>query len=357
MDILVVGYGKIGRIKSFIWRSLGRKVHVYDTDARKNEQAKADGFDLHTSNQRYGSDLVVDISTPASFHLASLEWVFNTISPRPRAILIEKPLASRQEELANLMRLLSREGLKDFRDRIIINESYYLSSALDLVANDIKKLSARIVKVRSELSKNRLEDVMNGRFVDEHLGSLGIELPHMIAMMQRLGISLGDLLIRDVSVYRAEDKTHNEGFRIELISQSVPVVMESYLGDFRVIDSGEITQNESIVRTLDVETNNRIYKVAFDPIMGLGRYKAKVCTYDVESNLINTTILDDDHLAKHLKKIHQNDNDQVLDAFFMVDNSLEITRYIFDLKANARYVSIRALPTRVENVPMISEVA
>ncbi len=349
MEVLVIGYGKIGHIKSFIWHSLDRGVYVYDTDARKKEQAKADGFKLHSDGHEYGNELIVDISTPASYHLESLEWVLNTIKPTPKVILIEKPLASHQEELDALTRLLSREGLLETRSRVVVNESYYLSSALGFVADDIQRLSSKVRSVRTELSKNRLQDVINGRFVDEHLGSLGIELPHMIAMVQRLGFDLKELSIEDVSVYQKKDATHNEGFRLSLLSDKTPLIMESYLGDFRVTDDSSLVANGRVVRTLEVATDSRVYKVEFDPIRGLGRYKARVRTYDSEGNLLKTVVLDDDHLADHLKKLHQADKSEGLDSLFSVENALEIAKYIFSLKEKAVYKQIRPLLAKESN--------
>ncbi len=341
MDILVVGYGKIGRIKSFIWHSLDRAVYIHDTDAQKREQAKADGFRLHDSRQKYTQNLIVDISTPASVHLQSLEWVLSTIKPRPRAILIEKPLASHQQELDALTRLLSHENLLRLRNKIIVNESYYLSSALTLVADDIERLSSKIVSVRAELSKNRLEDATNGRFVDDHLGSLGIELPHMIAMVQRLGFNLNKLAIKDVSVYQGRDITHNEGFRLNLTANSVPLTLESYLGDFRMTAANRLAANDAVIRTLDVTTDSRTYKVEFDPVQGLERYQARVRIYDNAGKLLDTVILDDDHLTGHLKKLHHKKEDEKLDILFGMENALEITKYIFNLKEKAVRTYVR----------------
>ncbi|MGH7158373.1 MAG: Gfo/Idh/MocA family oxidoreductase [Candidatus Saccharimonadales bacterium] len=348
MDILVIGYGKIGRIKAFIWHSLGRNIHVYDTDARKRQQAIADGFDLYKETRQY-SDLIVDISTPASYHQQSLEWALNVIKPRPRAILIEKPLASHHEELDALTQLLDNSDLADYRNKIIVNESYYLSSALTHVADDIKRLSSKVLRVEAELSKNRLEDVSNGRFVDKHLGSLGIELPHMIAMIQRLGFSLNKVSIMDVSLYQNPGEPHNEGFRINLSAQGIPVTIESFLGDFRITGSEQITSNDSVIRTLAVTTEDRIYEIEFDPVQGIDRYKAKLQIRDNRNELLDTFILDDDHLTKHLKNIHSNSRDEELDSFFAIDNSLIITKHILELKRRAKNIPIPQFYEESEN--------
>jgi predicted dehydrogenase len=322
MDVLIVGYGKIGRIKAFIWHSLGRSVYVHDTNDAKRRLVVEDGFMLHSRND-YSEDLIVDISTPASYHVSSLEWVLGSAKPEPRTVLIEKPLVSDEQEEQALKVLLSKKGMTKYKDKIIVNESYYLSSALRFVVDDIASKSLRVTEVHAELSKNRMEDVVNGRFVDENLGSLGIELPHMIAMAQGLGFDLDDLSIKDVSVFSKKER-HNEGFRIELHSAGVPVVLESYLGDFRLHKDERCLDNEAPVRTLTVATNARTYKVFFDPVPDMERYKAKICIYGPDNSLLETTVVDDDHLSSHLSKIHRNARVQHVDPLLEVENSNKI---------------------------------
>lgn len=348
MDVLVIGYGKIGRIKAFIWQSLGRKVSVYDVDAQKQNQAKSDGFRLYEEGELY-DNLIVDISTPASFHLQSLEWTLEHIKPLPRSVLIEKPLASDEAELEAIRALLAKTELADFRDSIIVNESYCLSSALKFVAEDIARQNLRASEVNAELSKNRLADVANGRFVDTRLGSLGIELPHMVAMVQGLGFNLTDLDVLRTVIYEDADVAHNEGFAINLSANNTPITLKSFLGDFRV-DGQSVSSSSVIVRSLEVKTNWRDYFVSFDPVEGLERYKAKVTIFDRKNDTSETKIIDDDHLAANLKKLHDHEQSRSLDTLLGVDNSLEVSRLIFELRSNAQYQDISTLqeePTSV----------
>jgi len=339
MDVIVVGYGKIGRIKAFIWKALGRKVTVYDVTDDKKQQALDDGFTLYDSSQTYG-DLVVDISTPASFHLQSLEWVLENINPLPRGVLIEKPLASDLTEIKAVEALLAKPENSTFAQSIAVNESYYLSSALQYVANDIFQNNLEVLSVSSELSKNRLDDVANGRFIDKQLGSLGIELPHMIAMVQWLGYNLDDLSIQDVTIYQRGDNPDNEGFSITLQSSSVPIKLESYLGDFRFQDN-QLSPNK-MTRTLQVKTNKKDYLVMFDPVEGLDRYKSKIIATLHESNRSETLVLDDNHLSRHLEKIHNNSRDTKIDGLASPANSLRVSELMFELKNAANYQKLKA---------------
>lgn len=335
MDVLVIGYGKIGRMKSFLWQSLGRRVVVHDTDRKKVTQLTADGFEEYGGDSLLYNDLIVDISTPASYHLDSLKWALEALEALPRAILIEKPLSSTNEEMSALIELLKDE-YPQAKDRIVVNESYYLSSALEYVANSIRQNSWKIQSLHGELSKNRLADVLGGRFIDPHLGALGIELPHMIALIQGLGIDIDNLAIKKVEVIRGGSDANNEGFRLELAHGVAPIVLESYLGDFRVTSSGPVFLDTEVIRCFNIVTNGFDYKIEFDPVEGIERYKSRVTVLDKAGNIHDRVVLDDNHLTSHLRKLHANRKD-VLDQYLSVENALDISSLIFKLKERATY--------------------
>lgn len=344
MDVLVIGFGKIGQIKADIWRSLGRSVYVHDTNVDKLKQAEADGYKVHTVTHRYSDSLIADISTPALYHLHSLKWLLDNVSPLPKSILIEKPLASTEEEITAWMKLLDTETGKDLNRRITVNESYYLSAALDYVASDITEHKYQLKSIETELSKNRLSDVARGRFVDETLGSLGIELPHMIAMVQRFGIRLDDLAIDGVNVYK-DNGPHNEGFRLDLSAGDVPITISSYLGDFRLAKTGELLTNVAVIRLLEVMTDSKYYSVEFDPAQGLDRYQAKIRVHDIASKKETVIVLDDNHLTSNLRAVHGGLYDDRFSHLFTPHNALTISRYILKLKKIARYIRISSVNT------------
>jgi hypothetical protein len=215
----------------------------------------------------------------------------------------------------------------------------------------------RITAINAELSKNRLEDAANGRFWDEHLGSLGIELPHMIAMVQALGYDVQELQPQAVVIHHATSGRCNEGFTLDLTAGGVPITLRSYLGSFRVAGS-TAGPNKAVVRSLDVYTAERDYYVQFDPVEGLERYTAQVTVLDRTTRKTEKVLLDDNHLAAHLKKLHTNTADEVLDALLNAGNSLAITELIFALKKAARYQAVPDNLTKVAVVgrPILEEV-
>lgn len=344
MDVLVIGYGKIGGIKARIWRSLGRRVIVYDVEARKLDQALSDGFETFNSAYTLKTDLIVDISTPATFHLESLKWVLDTLPSLPRVILIEKPLASNPEELLALEALFSDESMA-VKQRIIVNESYYLSSALKHLADLLREEKQNIQAISIELSKNRLEDVSAGRFTDPHLGALGIELPHMIALLQGLGIDLENLTVEKASIFKVQDNEHNEGFKLELRHKGTAIVLESYLGNFRIGEHDLSTSNYEVIRCLEAATDQAIYKVEFDPVQGVERYKSRVSILDSYGKTRKTIVLHDDHLTSHLKNLHL-DEQHELGEYFTARNALAISKFIFALKNQADHHLIAHKPER-----------
>ncbi len=46
MQVLIVGYGKIGRIKASLWLAMGAKVHVYEQNDTLYSKILEDGYGL-----------------------------------------------------------------------------------------------------------------------------------------------------------------------------------------------------------------------------------------------------------------------------------------------------------------------
>jgi predicted dehydrogenase len=182
--VLVVGFGKIGAIKSEIWKSLGAEVYVYDVSPSANKRIIEAGYTPFTLlDDTTIKELIVDISTPAAKHATALDWALSTLSVCPRIILLEKPLVSSEAELAVLLDVLKSNPDVNLQ-HIFVNESYYASTALRKVKELVGESGESIQGLTVDLSKNRIMDNDNGRFFDYELGAIGIEMPHMIAIAQ-----------------------------------------------------------------------------------------------------------------------------------------------------------------------------
>jgi predicted dehydrogenase len=194
MQVLIIGYGTIGRVKARVWKSLGLDVLVYDTSLNAIVRARNDGYAIYVPRTSLHGEYLVDISTPAGHHWQALEWALANGPACPRAVLIEKPLASNETEI-QAFRALNDSALgKHLAHNIFINESYVSSSALAILKRSIEAVGEIIESLEVELSKNRLADNSQGRFFDRYLNAIGHEVPHMLAVLQMFGFDVEQVL-------------------------------------------------------------------------------------------------------------------------------------------------------------------
>jgi len=303
-QVLVVGYGKIGIIKSSIWQSLGAEVYVYDINKATNAAILRDGYRVFRKDDFQSYDSIIDISTPAGQHFNGLRWALDSIEHAPKAILIEKPLASSGTEIAQFIELLNNFNAYDISKRIFVNETYYSSTALEYLRRQITLVNSKF-RVNIELSKNRLIDNDNGRFFDLELGAVGIEVPHMIAILQVLGVRLETLKSGSTTILGSSNRIDNQGFVYRLRNKDVSIDLASYLGDFRKTNDS-LTTNYGVVRRLQVVVGSATYTLEFDPAEGVPRYHSRL-TIQHADHEPEVLIMVDDHLKKHMDLFLRNE--------------------------------------------------
>ncbi len=325
MDVIVIGYGKIGRMKSFLWRSLGKNVFIQDVDEAKKRLASDEGFNLVKKDTMLSDGWIGDISTPAGTHYAVVKELLASHISKPRLILVEKPLVSTKDEAAGFKRLLSAKKVP-----IYVDESYYFSAALSRVKQHLDKNGLKILSIEVELSKNRLEDVVTGRFVDSYLGPFGIELPHALAIVQSFGLDLA--AFKGSAEYFMGTRAHDEGLRVTGSISGIEVQIASYLGSFRVDNEGSVAPNDLIVRTARIVTDAGIYEIAFDPVSGEERFYSKISmpTGDGEE-----TIVEDDHLLLLLHHVSKDNYSEAGLSRINSDNALELAQFLINIKKGA----------------------
>ena len=335
MHVLIIGYGKIGRIKARIWAAHGHRVTVHDIDPLRLADARDDGFEAFDKVNDAAQTGIVDISTPASFHLPALKWALNILPSLPRVILIEKPLVSSQSELVEFKEFLQYHN-PAAASRIAINESYYASSAARNVLEQLRRGGCAIQAINIELSKNRLTDVFGGRFTDPHLGIFGIEVPHTLALLQHFGIGLESLIIKDVCIFRRAEDIHNEGIRLSLTYEGIDISLESYLGDFKVTENG--VEDNKTTRSAQIVTDDKSYLIEFDPVPDAERYVSRI-NVSKDSRHIDTILMEDDHMSCHLKHVSAMESIGQ-GEYFAVNNAITISEMLLRLKGQARYCTI-----------------
>lgn len=341
--VLMIGYGRIGKIKSLIWRSLGLEAVIYDTDALAALSAYEDNFTMYHPFSSMSGDYMLDISTPAGQHFKALEWAITHGASVPRAVIMEKPLASTLNEVSAFEEFTQTTPGSRLAGKIFVNESYYSSTALVQVRDSIREHGEYIESLDIELSKNRLSDNDRGRFFDAALGVLGIEVPHMVAMLQVFGVSPELLTAGNATLLIDQMRPDSQAFLLHHHSTGVEIRLSSYLGDFR-FQHGRLVKNEGVVRELTVTTNKRRYRLAFDPVATLPRYHTHLHILPPASNGKPEMIVDD-HLRKHMSLCATNQR-SALTEFCGLKNALRIAKILIEIrqKCDVRLVGRTRLP-------------
>lgn len=336
MHVLVVGYGKIGRIKSDLWRALGLEVFVYDADSSKNALILNDGH--HLANEMAKSTdrdhLILDISTPAGYHVAGLKTALAMTKSKPTAILIEKPVVSTIRELKSLQEVLEQYAEQGMAEIAYFNESYYSSDAILEIIDKVRGKKERITSIAIELSKNRLSDNDSGRFFDFALGVVGIEMPHMVAILQMFGFDTDILASKSGTLLVDSERDDNQGYKLAYVDNGASVLLETYLGDFRD-NAGLIVPNEGITRRMSVATPTTTFEILFDPADCVPRYHARIREINLKG-AVSEKVIVDDHLKKHLSYFKSVESLQDVNNFACIENGLKITEALFKLRANAK---------------------
>lgn len=327
--VLIIGYGKIGRIKSRIWRSLGIEAIVYDIDQKAALSAYQDDFNVYHPSSSMSGDYMLDISTPAGQHFKALAWATSHGAGDPNVIIIEKPLVSTLEEASALEGFIQTTSGRTLEDKIFVNESYYSSSALALVRDSILESGESIEAFEMELSKNRLMDNDQGRFFDAALGAVGIEVPHMLATLQMFGLRPELLVASRATLLIDHMRPDNQAFLLQHCYAGVDIKLTSYLGDFR-LQSGRLVKNEGIVRELRVTTNKTCYRLEFDPVAILPRYYTKLHTLSA-TTVSQPQAIVDDHLRKHMSLCAASQESAHTDLFGL-ENAILIAKTLMAIR-------------------------
>lgn len=182
-NILIIGFGKIGKIKAYKWLSRGYEVYVKDLKFSSMKYLNTNSDVLDDLSRQY---FTIEICTPTNHHLMLLKtvitrYVYSYIS-------IEKPLCNRLEDLEEMKSLVGSHP--HLAKKMFASEQYFFSKILEkLLQVDCFSLD-KIKEITVNFSKDRIEDNENGRFLDKEILGYGIEIPHIIAVISYLGISL-----------------------------------------------------------------------------------------------------------------------------------------------------------------------
>ncbi|HHQ2480886.1 TPA: Gfo/Idh/MocA family oxidoreductase [Bacillus cereus] len=262
-NVLIIGYGKIGKIKARIWKRCGVNVSVSDITKERVECARVDGFNIEKS-LRYN---FIDICTPSSKHIEVLKQIISDGVTFNR-VVVEKPLFNNTQEKKTLDELLNIDT--SLHEKIIVNEQYYKSKVIQILQERLLKKKVKHLQIT--MSKNRKKDNQDGRFIDNDIGAYGIELPHILAILGILGKNVNVMSVNKNILYVDSNDKNNQGIFIEYVTKDdTKVVITSFLGDFKVSPENKIFNNKIIDRSLLIEGDDFSYKIILDPHPSKGR--------------------------------------------------------------------------------------
>ncbi|MGE6962703.1 Gfo/Idh/MocA family oxidoreductase [Bacillus thuringiensis] len=333
-NVLIIGYGKIGKIKAQIWRQCGANVSISDITKKQIESAQTDGFSIdeppfHTTYN------FVDICTPSGTHIDVL-WHLILMRSKFERVVIEKPLISNIQEKNKLYQLLDNDD--SLYEKIVVNEQYYKSKMIKLLREKIKNDS--IISLEITMSKNRTVDNKHGRFFDHDIGSYGIEVPHMLAILEILDQSINDVKLMKNVLYVDSNNKSNQGVHIEYVSESGATVrINSFLGDFKISSSNKILHNLTIERHVFIKGKKFEYRLTLDPHPSQERLVTEL-NFGTKSILIH-----DDMLKEHISDIIKGNIAEGCKLKYAIKQSQQI----MSLFNNTKIVKITKEDTYVHN--------
>ncbi|PEZ30943.1 hypothetical protein CN345_17625 [Bacillus thuringiensis] len=284
-NVLIIGYGKIGKIKAQIWRQCGTNVSISDITKKQIENATMDGFsiDVPSFHTTYN---FVDICTPSGTHIDVLRHLI-LVGCKFDYVVIEKPLYSNIQEKNNLYQLLDNDT--SLHEKIIVNEQYYKSKMIKFLREKIKNDSITYIEIT--MSKNRTTDNEHGRFFDYDIGSYGIEVPHILAILEMLNQSIDGMKLIENVLYVGSNNKSNQGVHIVYVSNSgTTVVINSFLGDFKMSSNNKILDNSTTDRHVFIKGQGCEYRVILDPHPSQDRLVTEL-NFGNESTLIRDDML------------------------------------------------------------------
>jgi predicted dehydrogenase len=308
-----VGYGEIARLHQTKLQSLGVRLSgIYDSSLLRRQEARRDGRRVLSGLdelKRSAFDFW-DVCVSTAGHFRVIQEILR-LDPAAN-ILVEKPVCAPED--IERMRSLSRS----FPCRISVNETYYSSRVLQLVKHTVEQLRITPKRISVEMSKDRRDDIRQGRFVDEELGILGYEGSHMLAALQQLG---DEFLPEEVDSVVWSGMTLEQDGKTRLLPRQGSVDIR-----YRACHGVEVQMFSSMTgdvrrpvlcfrpgrgrryRVLDVEgvdpSGDRVQVIGlFEPIQTLERGQGVMLVYK-NSRLAQSVVpVEDDHMQSHLSRV------------------------------------------------------
>ncbi|MCD6477691.1 MAG: Gfo/Idh/MocA family oxidoreductase [Candidatus Aenigmarchaeota archaeon] len=317
VSIVQIGYGNAARIHRDSLKKEGIDIDVLgviEINPNKIKDAEKEGFKVFRSIDEYFTKYgktpdFFDNCTPTKEHY----WVTKKILEHtPDAnILIEKPVTS--PEYISLIRELIKYHPKA---RISVNENYISSNVTRVIKEKAEEYGFSTPEIDVEFTKNRVEDVLNGRFIDKDLGALGYEGSHELAVVRGIfddnlpdrieDAMLDDMVLPDGTILKEQGSAEilfdtNNGCKVDLFSSMIGKI-KFHIDEFnppKTISIGEKTRYRIISLA---EGDIRIIG-QFEPVEGYERGKGRVYVSKGDNIIEKIEGIRDNNMGQHIKEV------------------------------------------------------
>ncbi|NEQ41161.1 MAG: Gfo/Idh/MocA family oxidoreductase [Okeania sp. SIO3I5] len=288
---------------------------IIEANLVKQQEALNRGINVFSSFAKAAEirPLFWDICSPTDTHV---EVIRNIIEIDNEAnIIVEKPICN-YEEIQILCELL-----QEFQGKLVVNENYIASSVTQKIKELIISLKITPHKVVSEMTKNRINDFINGRFIDDKLYAFGYEGSHIVANVMALGKEyfpqkIGKIFYQDIDL-NINDKNYflpKQGMtekHYTAVNGAEVILYTSMAGKIKYFYPGyspkyfdRTPEEENIrYRVLAVEDHQKGITVAgfYEPILGKNRGEGRVviCQDGIVQKIISS--IADDTMGRAMK--------------------------------------------------------
>jgi len=311
-----VGDGSVAFWHEKKLRDLGiETLGIIDPDPVKQKKAAKRGIKVFSSLVQAAENRPIfwDICCPTKYHVEVIRDIIEI--DNQANIIVEKPVCY-YGEIEKLSELL-----KGFNGKLVVNENYISS----LVTQKIKKLIINLEvtphRVVSEMTKNRINDFINGRFLDNEFYAFGYEGSHIVTNVLALGEKylpreIGNIFYEDLYIYINGKKQHLpkqamvekhyravNGAEVVLYTSMEGKIKYFYPG-YSLLHLYQVPEDpHTRYRVLAVEDRNTGITVAgfYEPIIGQNRGEGRVvvCKDGIVQKIIPHIV--DDTMGRTLK--------------------------------------------------------
>ncbi|MFH1423470.1 MAG: Gfo/Idh/MocA family oxidoreductase [Candidatus Nealsonbacteria bacterium] len=311
MKIIQIGNGNVAKMHRECFTRESMVIAVIETNPAKLKRAKEEGFsafpDIASLPLRLMEEADLwDICAPDENHYPMMKKI---LEMGFKKILVEKPIC--QPSQIQAMRKL----LANFPNaKICVEETYASSQVVATIREMCEKYRIFHPKILMEQSKNRMQDIVNGRFVDKELGVFALEVPHSFTAVTATGIKrlpsvIQSVLLDDMKLPSGEILPRQGKGRIAYITEDgCEVIILSAMDGNILHPLPEINAPATIpfgspVRYRIIVIEEDPYKIIgqFEPIPGWPRFIGRVLVYS-KGVLRDEFKIEDKSMNQHIAK-------------------------------------------------------